>query len=134
MGQGQSNPVGSVGFSGEGGFTGATSVAGSGASPGGGGGLGALLGDPEVLKALGGFASQIAGVMKAGQKIPPHAKQMLAQLIHGGQQGPQQSQEMSQGDSLNPYGGDMGKFITPEMARGVLDQMGIPYGRIRPIR
>lgn len=86
--------------------------------------LGGLLKDPQVLQSLGNTASQIARTQIAADKIPPHAKEMLKKAISGGIQ---QQQDISR---LNPYGGDMTRFITPDMARMVLDANGIPYGRM----
>lgn len=143
MGQGQSSPIGAGigGVAGIGGPNVSANAPGDpmlssgfstpvqGGAQGGGflQGLAKLLKDPEVVKALGGFATSIGGTMAAGAKIPDHAKEMMQQLM---QQGQQHFQPRPQGDTLNPYGGDMSQFITPEMARGVLDGMGIPYGRI----
>lgn len=112
-----------------GGATGATvTPTGEMVSQGGGFGelLTQLLKDPEVMKALGGTIGKVGETIAAGRKIPPQAQQMIGRTLQTMGQEHQQKQR----DMLNPYGGDMLKFMTPEMARGVLTDMGIPYGRM----
>lgn len=82
-----------------------------------------LFSDPESAKSIGDAIKALGGVAASIQKIPPQTRQLM--------QGAIQQQMQQQQDRLNPYGGDMMQFITPEMARGVLDEFGIPYGRMR---
>jgi hypothetical protein len=88
--------------------------------------LGKLLQDPQVMAAMGQSMSKFGSLMASIKKLPPHAQDMLKQAMGGGQH-----KQVAEQQSMDPYGGDMMKFITPEMARGVLDGMGIPYGRMR---
>lgn len=84
--------------------------------------LSTVLKDPEVMKALGKTASSLAGTIKSADEIPPQAHEVLSQMVAGAQaqqRGPQPSPE------------EMG-VLTPQMARTVLEQMGIPGG-FRPL-
>lgn len=90
------------------------------------------LADPETRKSLAAMVGSGGKFMEDIMNAPPHVQAMMKQVSGGGT-----NQVGGQGpttDMMNPYGGDMAKFITPEMARGVLDAHGIPYGRIRSLK
>jgi proteasome assembly chaperone (PAC2) family protein len=89
-----------------------------------GGGAGGAKVDPESVKSIAKVVGDFGSTMASMDKVPPHTKQMIGQAIK------QAQQQKAQQDALNPYGGDMMRYITPDMARGVLDAHGIPYGRM----
>ena len=97
--------------------------------------IGAWLSDPETRKAIASLVGSGGKFMEDISSAPPHVQEMMKKVIGGGQGGGT-NQVGGTGpapDPMNPYGGDMAKYITPEMARGVLDAHGIPYGRMTPL-
>ena len=91
----------------------------------GGGGLNALLQDPELMKAIGGVMSSAGAFSGSIKKLPPQVQKMLAQAMSkGGIGAPAQA---TGGGPLNPYGGNMTEFIPPSVAMATMDRMGIPY-------
>lgn len=76
-----------------------------------------ILKDPEVIKALGKTASSLGSTISAADAIPPHAQEMFAQVV-AQQQAAQQPQQTPE---------EMG-VLTPQMAKTILEQMGIPGG------
>lgn len=82
-----------------------------------------VLKDPEVLKALGSTASKLGSTIASADKIPPQAHDMFAQVVA-------QAQAQQQGAG-QPTPEDLG-MLTPQLARTILEQMGIPGG-FRPL-
>lgn len=124
-----SSGLASVGSSTSGDIPGVASSGVSGTNSGAGwmDSLGKILQDPQVMAALGQSMSKFGTMMASVKKLPPHVQDILKQAMQGGGK----HQQVADQQDMNPYGGDMMKFITPDMARGVLDGMGIPYGRMR---
>lgn len=103
--------------------------AGIGAGLGGGGSSSGgsiedLLKDPQVLKELSQLGSSVSGALSAHNKLSPQARNMLQQAISNGVKGAEKKREM------NPFIGDMTKFITPDVAATVLANIGIPNRRM----
>lgn len=88
--------------------------------------------DPQALKEISGLGSKMAGLMAADGKLSPNTRKMMAQVMQGG--GRRRPGNTMPGDAGTPYAGvtaDMMQFITPDMARDVLGNVGIPTGRTR---
>jgi hypothetical protein len=80
--------------------------------------------DPETRKALASMITSGGKFAEDMGNAPKHVQDMMAHVIGGGGHPTQQPSN----DPINPYGGDMAKFITPEMAKSVLAAHGIPFG------
>lgn len=91
---------------------------------GGGGGISqllqGLLKDPQMMKELGSLGSKLGSTIEAGNKLSPGTRQMLQQATQG-QQRPKRD--------ISPFVGDMLQYITPEMAKSTLNELGIPSSR-----
>lgn len=84
-----------------------------------------LFQDPDSAKALSDTVGKLATTASAAQKIPPHVLQMLRTNITDA------SARKQFDDEMNPYLGDITRFLTPQMAASVLGDLGIPLGRAK---
>lgn len=82
------------------------------------------LADPETRKSLASLIKSGGQLAQDMQEAPPHMQKMIhAVMGDGGKTSP-----VASNNPIAPYGGDMSKFLTPQMAQSILDQHGIPYG------
>lgn len=81
--------------------------------------LAGYLKDPEVQKTLGDLLKSYGTMSEHASQLPPQAAQIVQQAIRsGGKMKP----------PTDPYLGDAGQYMTPELAQDTMRKMGIPFG------